>query len=636
MVPGRLQAAKAYWVIPVLLALLVNQNVLQNGFGWDDEIFILAHQSPDRWMSLILPHLSTNIPKDNTPYFRPVVPVTYEIEYLIWGKRPFGYHLSVWAAHILNTALVFFLARGLIPVATGTLGFAPLLAASLFAVHPIHAEAVAWIAGRNDVFCATFILLSMVLYIRFHRTGSRLIFGLSMLAFLLALLTKETAVGLVVLFPFYDYLSAPKDSPDLYRRIGIRWMLPLGVFGLYFWMRTVSIEFAYGEVSTQKLLPDPNQPAILRAMGGFGYYLKMMVFPYPHNPFIADLPASRMLVFFSGIALTVVLGGVVYALVRRRVVLGIGLVWTLAILTPAVAATVLNLASASVAERYVYAPTAGFLIAGAWLFLTGIERWPSVIGGSQKKVWTWAGLICIAVVMIGGLESWHRNTVWRNPVTFWRAAVAAAPESGYPSRALGVQYELAGQNAEAERLYKRAIAIDEKTLGADHGEVAWNLNNLAVFYFNQSRYSEAEPIYRRALMISEKIQGPDQSGAAINFHNLAVLYRNQGRYAEAEQLLKRSIEIQERISGPNHPAVAAGLDNLGLVYVAQGRNDQAESVFRKSLVIWEKSFGPNHSVVATTLEHYADLLRKMKRNAEAEKMEARAADIRNKQAREQP
>ena len=68
-------------------------------------------------------------------------------------------------------------------------------------------------------------------------------------------------------------------------------------------------------------------------------------------------------------------------------------------------------------------------------------------------------------------------------------------------------YDNQGRYADAEPLYKRALAVREKTLGPDHPDVAQTLNNLALLYYNQGRYAEAEPLYKRALAIYEKALG---------------------------------------------------------------------------------------------------------------------------------
>ena len=91
-------------------------------------------------------------------------------------------------------------------------------------------------------------------------------------------------------------------------------------------------------------------------------------------------------------------------------------------------------------------------------------------------------------------------------------------------------YRVQGKYGEAEPLYRRALAIREKSLGSDHPQVATSLNNLAGLYHGQGKYDEAEPLFRRALAIREKSLGSDHPHVAISLNNLAELYRGQGKH----------------------------------------------------------------------------------------------------------
>ena len=84
-------------------------------------------------------------------------------------------------------------------------------------------------------------------------------------------------------------------------------------------------------------------------------------------------------------------------------------------------------------------------------------------------------------------------------------------------------YQAQGRYAEAEPLFKRALAVWEKALGPEHPRVADSLNTLALFHFAQSRYAEAEPLYERSLAIMEEALGAEHPQVAISLHNLADL-----------------------------------------------------------------------------------------------------------------
>ena len=188
-------------------------------------------------------------------------------------------------------------------------------------------------------------------------------------------------------------------------------------------------------------------------------------------------------------------------------------------------------------------------------------------------------------------------------------------------------YYYQGKYAEAEPLYKRALAIKEKALGPDHPSVATGLNTLALLYYNQGKYAEAEPLYKRALATREKALGPDHPDVAQILNNLALLYYNQGEFAQAEPLYKRVLAINEKALGPDHPQVALGLNNLALLYDDQGKYAEAEPLYKRSLAIDEKALGPDHPSVATGLYNLGQLYYTQGKYALAEPLFKRALAI---------
>jgi tetratricopeptide (TPR) repeat protein len=188
--------------------------------------------------------------------------------------------------------------------------------------------------------------------------------------------------------------------------------------------------------------------------------------------------------------------------------------------------------------------------------------------------------------------------------------------------------QAAGHFAEAEPLFKRALAIREKALGPDHRWVATSLNNLAELYRAQGRYAEAEPLHKRALSIRTKMLGPDHPYVAVSLGNLASLYKDQGRYAEAEQRFQRALAIFEKARGPDDPDVATTLNNLAVLYRTLARYAEAEQLNKRCLAILEKARGPDHPDVAQSLSNLAGVYGEQARYAEAEPLFKRALAIR--------
>jgi len=187
-----------------------------------------------------------------------------------------------------------------------------------------------------------------------------------------------------------------------------------------------------------------------------------------------------------------------------------------------------------------------------------------------------------------------------------------------------------GRYAEAETLYKRSLAIEEKILGPEHPDVATKINDLANLYYKQSRLEDAESLYKKSLEIRKKIFGPDHRIVSETLMNLGNIFNLQGRYTETEEAYNRSIEIFEKAEGPDHPDLAIYLGNFGLLYIDQGQYTKAESTLNHSLKIFEKTLGPNHPEVARVLSNLAILNDKWGRFTKAESLMKRSMAIRGK------
>ena len=168
-------------------------------------------------------------------------------------------------------------------------------------------------------------------------------------------------------------------------------------------------------------------------------------------------------------------------------------------------------------------------------------------------------------------------------------------------------YRTMGAYEKAESLLRRSLAINEKALGPEHPQTAISLNNLAGIYDNMGAYDKEESLLRRSLAIYEKTLGPEHPTTATSLNNLAELYRTTGAYEKVEPLLRRSLAIREKTLGPEHPDTAASLNNLAGLYNTMGSYDKVEPLYRRSLAILEKVMGPDHPHTARILNNLADL-----------------------------
>jgi tetratricopeptide (TPR) repeat protein len=194
-------------------------------------------------------------------------------------------------------------------------------------------------------------------------------------------------------------------------------------------------------------------------------------------------------------------------------------------------------------------------------------------------------------------------------------------------RLVGVLLEGRAEYDQAEAFFRRALEIDERSLGPHHSEIANDLNHLARLLFETNRLAQAEPLFRRALAIIEKRFGPDHPAIPPSLSNLARLLLATNRLAEAEPLYSRVLSIAEQTFGPDNPYVANALNDLAELRRATNRLTEAEHLYLRALAIYEKSLGPDHPHVAACLNNCAELLRVTNRLAQAEPLFRRALAI---------
>jgi hypothetical protein len=186
---------------------------LDNGFTtWDDDIYVTDNPLVARGLPGGVPAIFTTFVSGN---YHPLVVLSHAVEYRLFGLNPRPYHAVNLALHLVNTALVFYL---LILVLGGDLA-ASAAAALFFAVHPLRVESVAWVSDRKDLLGAAFFFAGLAVYLRQIRQPGHRRHGLLLLLFLLALLSKGTAVVFPLALLLCDWLHGRMDRAALIGKI---------------------------------------------------------------------------------------------------------------------------------------------------------------------------------------------------------------------------------------------------------------------------------------------------------------------------------------------------------------------------------------------------------------------------------
>ena len=190
------------WHLGLLLAaaLLVYANCLGHGFVWDDQYLVVDNPQIKDWRRAASLFVSDLFPPVMpSGYYRPLQALSYLADYAVWGLLPAGFHLTNILLHGV-TALVFYAVAVALLHSTS----AALIAASLFAVHPIHTEAIAYVSGRSDPLAAIFLLTALLGFIHHRRRAGNGWLFLSLVCFALALLAREASLALILLLPLID------------------------------------------------------------------------------------------------------------------------------------------------------------------------------------------------------------------------------------------------------------------------------------------------------------------------------------------------------------------------------------------------------------------------------------------------
>jgi tetratricopeptide (TPR) repeat protein len=174
-----------------------------------------------------------------------------------------------------------------------------------------------------------------------------------------------------------------------------------------------------------------------------------------------------------------------------------------------------------------------------------------------------------------------------------------------------------GKFAEAEQFGLRALATQERVLGASDSSAVLTLHNLQMVYVELGDLPKAEDYGKRAVALAEKIFGQNHPMYTNAVESQADVLGSMGKSAEAEKLMRPILEIRLRTLGPEHTSTGYAYYNLGNAIADQGRLTEALPLIRRSQEIWEVSEGHDHPDVAWALDLQAWLLTNLNRSEEA-------------------
>jgi protein O-mannosyl-transferase len=563
--PRRVRSVETYWALAIAaVAALVYLNAFGHQFVLDDIRLIHDDQ---RIRSLAnVPHLFASSYWDlqgAQALYRPLVLATYAVNYAMHGLSAYGYTATNVGLHVAVSVLLFALVR-----AIGGSLFAAAAAGIVFAVHPVHTEAVTAISGRPELLAALFFLAAILLHHMARRGGPRaIVFRAGSLAcFGSALLAKESAITLLLVVPAMDALvpgrRQNRETVKGVSRVLTDYVPLLAVALAYLAVRRAvlgSITIDEGVIAPldNPLVPVRTMPlgermgatpveAIRTAFAVIAEYARLLAWParlspdYSYNQ-IPLVTSARDPRFIAGVVLAAACVGAVVVLWRRRPIGAFGLAWF--VLTFSIVSNLVMRIGTVCAERLMYLPSAGLCIAVA----IAAER---IATAPARRRITYG--VLAASIVLASARTWMRNRDWQNEATLWTAAIGAAPHSARVQSEYGrvllnqaQDAAQAGDIAEAERLYAEARTHLE-TAVTIFPSYSLPIDGLAMIASLHGRYDEALPLYARALQAWPGNYASLTNWASAQWEQSrrtgqkASERRAQRRMAEADELARQA------------------------------------------------------------------------------------------------
>lgn len=475
--------------------------------------------------------------------YHPITWLSHMADVSLWGLDPMGHHLTNVLLHAASSCLLFFVLLRL----TGAKpeSFAVAL---IFAVHPLHVESVAWVSERKDLLCAFFTLVALNAYGRYVRNRTGASYASMCAALVGALLSKPMAATFPFLLLVVDYwplqrmhdMSLGETWAIRLRRL-VTEKVPLFALVACSCVVTFIVQRRGGAMN-----PTYRLSAIDRfenAIVSYARYLAKLYLPLDLSPIYPIPPNGPAL--WSGVAagaLLLVVSVAVWSMRKRAPYLLAGWMWYVGMLVPVIG--IVQIGYATMADRYMYLPMTGILVAMVWSFGAVARAY-----GTERVNRTGLAFGLLGLLGLVSLSQ-QQTAVWHDSESLFRHAIAVTennaeahahlgiwylqqdrPEDAIPSleeavrirpaldgalTSLGAAYRMMGQPDRAIEAHLKALAIrpDSASIHA----------NLGIAYMDVQRVDDVERHLREALRIN-----PDQENAKKAMQDLLSVRRGEGR-----------------------------------------------------------------------------------------------------------
>ncbi len=473
MQDNRKQTYIAFLHAAILIAvtLFAYHKIFDAGFiSWDDADYTINNRFIYGWTA---ENMSRWFSGFYIGHYHPLTLASYAIDYALFGKEPFGYHLTNIIFHILNAILLYAFVNKI----QGN-KWVSLFVAMLFAIHPVQTESVSWIAERKNVLYGFFFLTSMWLYTLYVAEEKKKFLVLVTLSGLAAMLSKEAAIALPVSLLAIDvWLHRPLNNKKV-------WIEKIPLFVAAFVMGIMAIKAQQHE----KLLNIHPEFGWYHTVFFAGYtyvqYIMQLLLPVKLSvlyPYPQEL--SPIHIIYSIIAVAILVTGYI-AYKRKWYMLCGGIIFYSANIV--LFLQFVQFGEVLMSDRYLYTACIGvFLPLVHYLFAWLIKQSKEIVAIAAM------GVVCIVLLVMVN----ERNRIWLSEIDFWEAIVQTFPESSVAQSSYGGVYMMMGDYRQATEHIDEALRLDANNYKA------WY--NKGVLHLRKSEMRDAAIALDKCIAIRE-------------------------------------------------------------------------------------------------------------------------------------
>lgn len=529
--------------IGILLLLgtyIYGQSINFQFTNWDDLEYVSNNELIKNFTINKLPNIFKSFVMGN---YHPLTILSFAVEVKLFGESASVMHTTNFSFHIANSILLLFLLRKI--NSDWLFTFFPAL---LFLVHPLHVESVAWVSERKDVLYCFFFFLAAISFFEFKKTDKKIHYFISIIMFILSLLSKGQAVVLPLALICFEVIQ--KNKIEL-REVLIN-KIPFFILSLFFGVIAIKAQ------SSVDIIGGPTNFTFIEQLiigfNGLFFYLKSTVFPfklatlyiYPDS-ISSAIYLKALLSFFSSIF-------IVYYFKKEKNIL---FTFVLFFVTIFPVLQFLPVGNAMYADRYYYIPSVGLFLFIAFL----IKKFAAKIG--SKNIF----YVCFASSLLFSFLSFSQVQVWKNSFTLWeqvRTNYPKTPSAWYNTGNYFMKLNPPDYKT-AQPFFVEAINVKANNSKA--------YNNLGVCYYNLGNYKSALESYTAAYKLDST-----QSDLALNVGKANDML---AQYQTAITWYKKALKLNANTDVIYY--------NLGITNFKMGSIDSSILFYNKAIKINAKN-----------------------------------------------